>query len=131
MTKRRRINYFIPVAVIVAIGLAIYSSTKPLRMYQQEKVKATGMRSELDTLQKNDAKLREKDQMMNPVQKEEEARRLGYVRPDEVPLPDKSAPNSETKSDEPKMTPTKPSSAPQPIDLRDGDKTDEVNAAPR
>lgn len=134
MTKKRRINYFIPVAVIAGLGLAIYTSNKTWKVYQAEKDKATQMRSEIDTTRKADAKLRRKDQIMNPVQKEEEARRLGYVRPDETPLPDKS---TKTGKDEPAFDNPPPSAEKKsaksdaPIDLKGSDKNEEIQAAPR
>jgi uncharacterized protein HemX len=86
MVRKKRPNYLIPVAVVLGLGTAIYTASRPWKVYQQEKEKATTMRNELETLQKNKLKHREKDQMMNPVEKEQEARRLGYSRPDEVPL---------------------------------------------
>ena len=131
MTKKRRRNYLIPVAVITGIGLAIYSSSKPWKVYQQEKAKATEMRSDLDTLQKSDARMKERSQLMNPVQKEEEARRLGYVRPDEVPLLEHSTKAPAAPAEQPKKTPKKPEVVAPPIDLKDGYKNDEVQAAPQ
>lgn len=86
MVRKKRPNYLIPIAVILGVGTAIYTASRPWKVYQQEKEKATAMRSELDGLQKNKLKHRENDQVMNPVEKEQEARRMGYARPDEVPL---------------------------------------------
>jgi hypothetical protein len=132
MTKKRRINYFIPVAVIAGLGLAIYTSSKTWKVYQAEKDKATQMRAEIDTTRKSDAKLRRKDQIMNPVQKEEEARRLGYVRPEETPLPDKKTDISEPPVDNlPPKAEKKPSKSDAPIDLKGSDNNEEVQAAPR
>jgi hypothetical protein len=131
MTKKRKINYFIPFAVIAGIGLAIYTSNKPFKVYQQEKAKADGMRVDLDTFQKNNAKMREKDQLMNPVQKEEEARRMGYVRPDETPLPEKAkpVPPEQKPAVKPKKSETAP--PPPPMDLRGSENNEEVQAAPQ
>ncbi|MEI7983989.1 MAG: hypothetical protein WCI55_00045 [Armatimonadota bacterium] len=130
MTKRRKINYFIPLAIIAGIGLAIYTSNKPFKVYQQEKAKADEMRADLNSYQQSNAKLREKDQIMSPVQKEEEARRMGYVRPDEKSVPgrDNTLETPSTQSLAPK--PKKAEAANPPIDLRDSDKNDEVQAAP-
>lgn len=130
MTKKRRINYFIPVAVIGAIGMAIFFSSKTFKVYQQEKAKADDMRSELDTLQRNNQKSRVKDQLMNPVQKEEEARRMGYVRPEETSLPDKSGQAPAEKTDENVPVEKKPTPAAPPIDLHDDHKED-TNAEPQ
>jgi hypothetical protein len=131
MTKKRKINIFIPVAIVAGIGLAIYSSSKPFKVYQEEKGKAERMRTELNTLQKGNTKLREKDQLMNPVQKEEEARRLGYVRPGEVALPEKSNGTPATEPAAPATKTKKANSAEAPIDLRDSDKNDEIKAEPQ
>ncbi len=128
MTKKRKLNYFIPVGIVAGIGLAIYTSSKPLKVYQQEKEKATKMRTELDTTQKSNAKMHQKDQIMNPMQKEEEARRLGYVRPDEVPVPDKSTSAAKTGEEVPKETHKKSVDADPPIDLKGNDKNEEVGA---
>lgn len=86
MTKKRRPNYLIPIAVIAGLGAAIYTASKPWKVYQQEKEKATEMRKEMASLEANRLKRQATDQMMNPVQKEEEARRMGYAKPGEVPL---------------------------------------------
>jgi hypothetical protein len=131
MTKKRKINVFIPVAILAGIGLAIYSSSKPFKVYQEEKGKAERMRAELNTLQKGNTKLREKDQLLNPVQKEEEARRLGYVRPDEHALPDKSDNAPTTEPTTPAIKDKKPAKAEAPIDLRDSEKNDEIKAEPQ
>lgn len=128
MAKKRKINYFIPIGIVAGIGLAVFTSSKPFKVYQQEKAKAADMREELDTLQQSNNKLREKDQLMNPVQKEEEARRMGYVRPDEKPLPTKSNPPVDLKPEEvvPKVKKSEVPSA--PIDLRED--TNYVKAEP-
>ena len=131
MTKKRKPNYFIPIAVITAIGLAIYTSSKPWKVYEQEKSKASDMRSEMDGLQRSNAKLREKDQMMSPVQKEEEARRLGYVLPNETIVPEKAQKVPAEKPEVMQETVKKPEVATPPIDLRDSDKNEEVSAAPQ
>ena len=131
MNRKRRINYFIPVAVVAGIGLAIYTSNKPWKVYQQEKSKANDMRSELETTQKGNAKLRQKDQIMNPTQKEEEARRMGFVRPDETPLPDKSTQAPASVTEEPKAPRKKSTDAAPPIDLKGSDTNDGVDAAPQ
>ncbi len=131
MSKKRRLNYFIPVAVVAGLGLAIYTSSKTWKVYQAEKDKATQMRSEIDTTRKADAKLRRKDQIMNPVQKEEEARRLGYVRPDETPYPEKTAPPIIADEKSPKTSKKKTDVAEPPIDLKGSDTNEEVQAAPR
>ena len=131
MTKKRKPNYFIPIAVITAIGLAIYTSSKPWKVYEQEKSKASDMRSEMDGLQRSNAKLREKDQMMSPVQKEEEARRLGYVLPNETIVPEKAQKVTAEKPEVMQETVKKPEVAAPPIDLRDSDKNEEVSAAPQ
>lgn len=131
MTKKRRINYFIPIAVIVGIGAAIYTSSRPFKVYGQEKGKVEAMRTELDLTQKSNSKLRGKDQLMNPVQKEEAARRLGYVRPDERPLPDKSSNVAPPKVESTPSVPKKPEQATPPIELKEGDKNEEVEAGPQ
>jgi hypothetical protein len=119
MSRKRKPNYFIPVAVVAGIGLAIYTSSKPWMVYQQEKAKANDMRGELESTQKADAKLKAKEQLLNPVQKEEEARRMGYVLPNETPLPDKNTKAPVSK--ETKSVASKNDAAKQPIDLRDED----------
>ena len=131
MNRKRRLNLFIPVALLAGIGLAIYTSNKPWKVYQEEKAKANSMRSELENTQKIDAKLRAKDQLMSPVQKEEEARRLGYVLPEETSLPDKSANAPSATSSEPKAVKAKPEKTVPPVDLRGGDKNDEVQTMPQ
>ncbi len=130
MTKRRKINYFIPLAIIAGIGVAICTSNKPFKVYQQEKEKADEMRTDLNSYQQSNAKLREKDQIMNPVQKEEEARRMGYVRPDEMPLPSRDNTPVPPTTQSPTPKPKKPEVATPPIDLRGSDNNDEVQAAP-
>ena len=122
MSKKRKLNYFIPVAIVAGIGLAVYTSSRTWKMAMQEKEKATSMRSELDATQRSNAKLKAKDQLLNPVQKEEEARRMGYALPNEVPLPDKSS--KAPLTDEPSKASPKVDSAKQPIDLRDEDKNE-------
>jgi hypothetical protein len=126
MAKKRKINYFVPIAVVAGIGIAVYTSSKPFKVYQQEKAKAEGMRADLDGLQRNNAKLREKDQLLNPVQKEEEARRMGYVRPEEKSLPSKATEPSEAAKEETKPAQKKPEPAKPSIDLRDSDNNEEV-----
>ncbi|MBS1726267.1 MAG: hypothetical protein JST51_06060 [Armatimonadetes bacterium] len=86
MLKKRRPNYLIPIAVILGVGAAIVTSSKVWKVYQGEKATADSMKHELSTLQKSQLDHRASDQMMNPVQKEEEARRMGYAKPDEKPL---------------------------------------------
>ena len=122
MTKKRKMNIFIPIGILAALGLAIFTSSKPFKVFQQEKEKADDMRTELNALQKSNLKLREKDQLMNPVQKEEEARRLGYVRPEEHALPDKSATPPPVVKPDAKLKKPDPDS--EPMDLRDGDRND-------
>lgn len=124
MSKKRKPNYFIPVAIVAGLGLAVYTSSKTWKMAMQEKEKANSMRTELDATQKSNVKLREKNQILNPVQKEEEARRLGYVLPDEKSLPAK-APSTTPDISEPAVNklPPKEKSEP-PIDLHDGDRND-------
>ncbi len=130
MTKKRKINYFIPLAIIAGIGLAIYTSNKPFKVYQQEKEKADEIRADLNSYQQSNAKLREKDQIMSPVQKEEEARRMGYVRPDEEPLRSSENTSAAPTTQTPAPKPKKAEVAAPPIDLRDSDKNDEVQSAP-
>lgn len=84
--RKRRPNYLIPIAVIAGLGLAIYKASLPYKVYQQEKAKATDMRREMNALHDSQIKRQVNEQMMSPVQKEEEARRLGYAKPDETPL---------------------------------------------
>ena len=130
MTKKRKLNYFIPLAIIAGVGQAIYTSNKPFKVYQQEKEKADEMRTDLNSYQQSNAKLREKDQIMNPVQKEEEARRMGYVSPDEMPLPSRDNTPVPPTTQSPTPKPKKPEVATPPIDLRGSDNNDEVQAAP-
>ena len=84
--RKRKPNYLIPVAVVVGLTAAIYTASKPWKVYQQEKIKADDMRKEMSGLEANRLKRQSSDQMLNPVQKEEEARRMGYAKPGEVPL---------------------------------------------
>jgi cell division protein FtsB len=129
MSRKRRINYFIPFGAIAAVGLAVYTSNKPWKVYQQEKAKATEMRKEMDALQLENAKLKEKVQPLNPIQKEEEARRLGYVRPDEVPIVDKT--EKPDKPEEPKPEVKKHERSAPPINLRESDTNEETSTAPQ
>jgi hypothetical protein len=130
MTKKRKLNYFIPLAIIAGVGLAIYTSNKPFKVYEREKAKADEMRSDLNSYQQSNAKLRERDQIMNPVQKEEEARRMGYVRPEEKPVHLRSDEATESSTQVPATKPKKSEVAAPPIDLRDSDNNNEVQAAP-
>ena len=57
-------------------------------------IEADEMRREMTSLQQSDLKRRSSNQLMNPVEKEEEARRLGYVKPDELPLKSQKAENN-------------------------------------
>ena len=120
MSKKRKPNYFIPVAIVAGLGLAVYTSSRTWKMAMQEKEKATSMRSELDATQRSNAKLKAKEQLLNPVQKEEEARRMGYVLPNEVPLTDKGSNTPVTE--ELKKSLPKNDTATQPMDLREEDK---------
>ena len=122
MSKKRKPNYFIPVAIVAGLAMAVYTSTRTWKMAMQEKEKATSMRTELDATQRSNAKLKAKEQLLNPVQKEEEARRMGYALPNEVPLPDKNMTASVTEA--PKKTSPKVDSSKPPIDLRDEDKNE-------
>ncbi len=131
MYRKRRLNYFIPVAVVVGIGLAVYKSSMPWKIYQQEKGKATLMRTEMESTQKANAVSRQKNQVMNPVQKEEAARRMGFVRPDETPLPEKSSQAPASVPEEPKAPHKKSIDAAPPIDLKGSDTNEGIDAAPR
>ena len=94
MNRKRKPNLLIPVAVLAGLGVAVYTAIRPWRVYRQEKTKADEMRREMTSLQQSDLKRRSSNQLMNPVEKEEDARRLGYVKPDELPLKSQKAENN-------------------------------------
>lgn len=84
--RKRRFNYLLPIAVVAGVILAVITSSKSWRVYQQEKQKATDMRQELEGYKKSQLRQKMNEQFLNPVQKEEEARKMGFVKPNEAPL---------------------------------------------
>ncbi len=84
--RKRRFNYFIPIAILGGIGVVIYTARPTWRVYFMERDKANQMRKELAGYHSSQLKQKENDQMLNPVQKEEEARRMGFAKPNEAPL---------------------------------------------
>lgn len=84
--RKRGFNYFIPIAVVLALVTGVLTAFKPWVVYKEQKSEADALRTELDRLEMARADRQQREQKRSPAQMEEEARRLGYTKPGEKPL---------------------------------------------
>lgn len=84
--RKRSFNYFIPLAVVLALATGVITALKPWVVYKEQKAEADGLKSELNHLEATRTERQQREQKRSPAQMEEEARRLGYTKPGEKPL---------------------------------------------
>jgi cell division protein FtsB len=86
MAKKKGIHPLPVIAAVCGIGLGVYLARGPWKVYQKQEKDIAKLDSELKNLQDEEIAKREKEDLKNPVKKEEGARRIGLVPKGEVPL---------------------------------------------
>lgn len=86
MAKKKGVHPLPVIAAICGVSLGVYFARGPWKVYQNQDREIKRLDSELKHLQDEEIAKREKEDMKNPVKKEEGARRIGLVPKGEVPL---------------------------------------------
>jgi hypothetical protein len=73
--------------VVAAVTTGVLLSIRPWEVYKRESVQATGLNAQAIDLEKKKADLtRERDQLQDPLRKQEAVRQIGWVKIGEQPL---------------------------------------------
>lgn len=86
MAKKKGIHPLPVIAAISGVALGVYFARGPWKVYEKQQKDIAKLDNELRDLQDEEIAKREKEDMKNPVKKEEGARRIGLVPKGEVPL---------------------------------------------
>lgn len=83
---RKRVHPVPVIAAIAGITAGVYFARTPWILAQEQDKDLKRMESELEKFTAEEVKERQKEELKNPVKREESARRMGMFPEDELPL---------------------------------------------